>query len=42
MRNSEEYHILVQNIKEAQEDLFTLEKEWRDLEEKSMDIESSE
>ena len=32
---------LIQNIKETQEDLFFLEKEWRELEEKSMDIEGS-
>ena len=41
MRNSEEYNTLMQSIKETQEDLFFLEKEWRELEEKSMDIEGS-
>ena len=41
MRNSKEYYTLIQNIKETQEDLFFLEKEWRELEEKSMDIEGS-
>ena len=40
-RNSDEYNTLIQNIKETQEDLFFLEKEWRELEEKSMDIEGS-
>ena len=37
-RNSDEYSSLIQNIKETQEELFFLEKEWRELEEKSMDI----
>ena len=40
-RNSDKYNTLIQNIKETQEDLFFLEKEWRELEEKSMDIEGS-
>ena len=40
-RNSDEYSSLIQNIKETQEELFFLEKEWRELEEKSMDIEGS-
>ena len=40
-RNSDEYNTLMQSIKETQEDLFFLEKEWRELEEKSMDIEGS-
>ena len=39
MRNSEEYQYLIKNIKETQDDLSLLEKEWRELEEKSMDIE---
>ena len=37
--NSEEYQNLIQNIKETQNDLFSLEKDWYELEEKSMNIE---
>ena len=39
--NSEEYQSLIQNIKETQNDLLSLEKEWYELEEKSMNIENS-
>ena len=41
MGNSEEYQFLIKNIKEAQDDLSLLEKEWYELEEKSMDMENS-
>ena len=37
--NSEEYQNLIQNIKETQNDLFSLEKDWYELEEKSANIE---
>ena len=41
MGNSEEYQFLIKNIKEAQDDLSLLEKEWYELEEKSIDMENS-
>ena len=41
MGNSEEYQFLIKNIKEAQDDLSLLEKEWYELEEKSMGMENS-
>ena len=41
MGNSKEYQFLIKNIKEAQDDLSLLEKEWYELEEKSMDMENS-
>ena len=41
MGNSEKYQFLIKNIKEAQDDLSLLEKEWYELEEKSMDMENS-
>ena len=41
MGNSEEYQFLIKNIKEAQDELSLLEKEWYELEEKSMDMENS-
>ena len=41
MGNSQEYQFLIKNIKEAQDDLSLLEKEWYELEEKSMDMENS-
>ena len=41
MGNSEEYQFLIKNIKEAQDDLSLLEKEWYELEEKSMNMENS-
>ena len=40
MGNSERVSFLIKNIKEAQDDLSLLEKEWYELEEKSMDIEN--
>ncbi len=38
--DSKEYQFLIENIKETQDDLHFLEKEWYELEEKSMDSES--
>ena len=38
--DSKEYQFLIENIKEIQDDLQFLEKEWYALEEKSMDTES--
>ena len=38
--DSKEYQFLIDNIKEIQDDLQFLEKEWYALEEKSMDFET--